>query len=796
VTARVTDDDFVAAVEHVIAAGQAACEALDTTVETLAEGCRARLRGRPMPEVVDGLIAGGGREVRLASAEAFRDFERAVAAMRAGVARGLVDDHGLTLTEVADQLNISRQAASRLYQAYSKRPVDPTARKRRKSATGTPGVRSEREDMTIFATGKPRLEQLIPGQCRPGGQPDAELIAESVPHIVFTASPDGATTYFNRQGTEYTGLPAETNYGWNWFTLVHPADVQRAGNAWQHAIATGTEFDCDYRIRRHDGTFRWHAARAVPLRNEDGRIHLWVSTATDIESHKQREISLREVEQEASAALTLLESIEAAAPIGFALVDRDFRIVRMNQLLARVNGGAAADQIGRTVAEVLPDLWPRLEAIYGKALGGEAVSNLDLSVPNAEAPGQLRHWLASYYPVRVNDEIVGVGTVLFDITERREAEEFRRVVMDNMTEGLYALDADGRLTYMNPAASRMLGWTVEELLGKPMHETVHFQRADGSPIPAQDCPLLHVREQGRTIRILDDAFTRKDSSIFPIAYSSAPLQTGGTPPGVVVVFRDTTEEKEEQASLQRQSATLTWVGKIRDAIDEQRLTLHSQPIRALKSGRPSQELLLRMIGRDGELIQPGSFLPTAEKYGLIGEIDRWVISEAIALAVDAGGIVEANISAASIGTVDLLPFIEHRLKETGADPANLVFEITETALMHDIAAGEAFAQSLAELGCALALDDFGTGFGSFTYLKRLPISYLKIDIEFVRDLVTNPANQHVVRAIVSLATAFGLQTIAEGVEDEATLQLLREEGVDYAQGYHLGRPAPLKGSCP
>jgi EAL domain-containing protein (putative c-di-GMP-specific phosphodiesterase class I) len=200
-----------------------------------------------------------------------------------------------------------------------------------------------------------------------------------------------------------------------------------------------------------------------------------------------------------------------------------------------------------------------------------------------------------------------------------------------------------------------------------------------------------------------------------------------------------------------------------------------------------------MIGRDGELIQPGSFLPIAERYGLIGEIDRWVIAQAIALAADSGGIVEANISAASIGTVDLLPFIEHQLKETGADPADLVFEITETALMHDIVAGEAFAQGLADLGCGLALDDFGTGFGSFTYLKRLPISYLKIDMEFVRDLVTNPANQHVVRAIVSLAQAFGLQTIAEGVEDEETLQLLADEGVDYAQGFHLGRPAPLDG---
>ncbi len=655
-------------------------------------------------------------------------------------------------------------------------------------------MRAETVAMTSTAREhRPRIERSSPARPRADRRADAKRFAESLPHIVFTASADGATTYFNKRGTEYTGLPAETNYGWNWLTLVHPDDVGRAEHAWKHAVATGTEFDCEYRVRRHDGAFRWHVVRAVPLRNEDGDIDLWIGTATDIEHHKQREFSLRELEQEATAAVTLLESIEAAAPVGFKLVDRDLRIVKINELLARVNGMPASEQIGRTVAEVVPHLWPRLEPIYRRALAGEAVTNLDLSVPNGEAPSQLRHWLASYYPVRVNDEIIGVGNVLFDITERKDAEEFRRVVMDNMAEGLYTLDADGRLTYMNPAASRMLGWTAEELLGKRMHETVHFQRADGHPIPAHDCPLMQVRTEGRVIRMRDDAFTRKDGSIFPIAYSSAPLQTGSTPQGVVVVFRDTTEEKAEQASVQRQLATLTWVGRIREAIDENRLILHAQPIEPLKGGPPSQELLLRMIGRDGELIAPGSFLPIAEQYGLIGEIDRWVIAQAISIAAHTDSIVEANISAASIGTVDLLSFIEHQLKETGADPAHLVFEITETALMHDIAAGEAFAKGLAELGCGLALDDFGTGFGSFTYLKRLPISYLKIDMEFVRDLVKNPANQHVVRAIVSLANAFGLHTVAEGVEDEATLHLLRDEGVDYVQGFHVGRPAPLDG---
>jgi EAL domain-containing protein (putative c-di-GMP-specific phosphodiesterase class I) len=121
-----------------------------------------------------------------------------------------------------------------------------------------------------------------------------------------------------------------------------------------------------------------------------------------------------------------------------------------------------------------------------------------------------------------------------------------------------------------------------------------------------------------------------------------------------------------------------------------------------------------------------------------------------------------------------------------------VFELTETAVVQDKAATENFALRIHGLGCRLALDDFGTGYGGFTYLKQLPIDFLKIDIEFVRDLATNPASRHVVEAVVALATGFGLQTVAEGVEDSQTLEMLREYGVDYAQGYHVGRPAPLE----
>ena len=120
-----------------------------------------------------------------------------------------------------------------------------------------------------------------------------------------------------------------------------------------------------------------------------------------------------------------------------------------------------------------------------------------------------------------------------------------------------------------------------------------------------------------------------------------------------------------------------------------------------------------------------------------------------------------------------------------------MFEITETALIKDAAAALAFAERLHELGCKLALDDFGTGYSGFTYLKQLPLDYLKIDIEFVRDLATNPASSHVVKAVVALARGFDLKTVAEGVEDAETLVLLGELGVDLAQGYHIARPGPI-----
>jgi EAL domain-containing protein (putative c-di-GMP-specific phosphodiesterase class I) len=287
-------------------------------------------------------------------------------------------------------------------------------------------------------------------------------------------------------------------------------------------------------------------------------------------------------------------------------------------------------------------------------------------------------------------------------------------------------------------------------------------------------------------------YVRPDGSEVWASVSVVPVrEPGGDLDVLFAQMVDITERKAREAELSAQLDEIGGLGEIRRAFAEDRFELHAQPIVDLVTGDTVQrELLIRMRAADGSLVPPGDFLPIAEKYGAIRDIDRWVIAQGAAHA--ARGIdVEINISAASIGDPELIAVIERELARTGADPSRLVFEITETALIEQTEVAVGLAETLRALGCRFALDDFGTGYGGFHYLKHLPMDFLKIDREFVRDAMSSEGDQHVIRAIVGLAQGFGLQTIGEGVEDEATLDLLREFGVDHAQGFHLGRPAPL-----
>ncbi|HYB22338.1 MAG TPA: EAL domain-containing protein, partial [Solirubrobacteraceae bacterium] len=235
------------------------------------------------------------------------------------------------------------------------------------------------------------------------------------------------------------------------------------------------------------------------------------------------------------------------------------------------------------------------------------------------------------------------------------------------------------------------------------------------------------------------------------------------------------------------------LARLRCAIEHGLFVLHFQPIVSVGDRRVCHhEALIRLADRpDGRLLAPALFLPAAERYGLIADIDRLVLDRVIALlAEDANWRIAVNVSALSVTDGTLLAHIASRLQWHGVEPSRLLIEITETAAISDMAGAREFCIGVLTLGCGLALDDFGAGFRSLEYLKRLPFSHLKIDGEFIRQLPSSRIDQLLVSAIAGVARGMGAKTVAEFVGDEATLELLRSYGVDYAQGFAVGGPEP------
>jgi diguanylate cyclase (GGDEF)-like protein/PAS domain S-box-containing protein len=539
---------------------------------------------------------------------------------------------------------------------------------------------------------------------------------------------------------------------------------------------------------------------------------------------------------------------------------------------------------------------------------------------------------------------------------------YDRLALDNegiisaAGEGIFRTDPNGLLTYANPAALEMLGYSAEEMVGHRSHELFHHTRANGAAYPVSECAAGKSFTEGATRRITDELFWRKDGSSLAVDYTSTPIRQGGRIVGVVTVFDDVTHQRQMKEQLRHQadhdsltglfnrrrfeqevssqleyaqrysrpgalllmdldtfkfvndsyghpigdkvlsdvgaslsttvrrtdvvariggdefavllreaeeaeatavakkliaairarskptigasvgiapfdgdgektpdellvaadialyeakemgggttvlytgqsSQALTWVERIRGALDEDRLVVYSQPIIDLETGDVArEELLVRMVDPHGDKIPPASFLPAAERFGLIHEIDLMVLTKAIELA-EGGTSVAVNVSVRTLTDPRYLIALEETIA-AGSDPGRFNFEITETAAVANMSDAQEFARRIRELGCSLSLDDFGTGFSSFTYLKHIPAQYLKIDIEFIRELEKNPADQQLVQAIVSIARGLGQKTVAEGVEDEETLATVRKLGVDYAQGFHLGRPEPTERERP
>ncbi len=246
---------------------------------------------------------------------------------------------------------------------------------------------------------------------------------------------------------------------------------------------------------------------------------------------------------------------------------------------------------------------------------------------------------------------------------------------------------------------------------------------------------------------------------------------------------------------------MKWVSRITSAVEDDRLELHFQPIIGVGEDKPAQpdhyELLLRMRDENNQLVRPDLFIPSAERYNLMSTLDRWVIHEAFTRLADRNPDGEArytlaiNLSGSSLSESRFLDFVVEELTKQQLPRGAICFEITETAAISNLSQVVHFMQAVKVLGCKFALDDFGSGLSSFSYLKTLPVDYLKIDGHFISNIADDPVDESMVRAIHEVGNALGIETIAERVETEAVLDKLAEIGIEYAQGFYIARPAPV-----
>jgi len=257
----------------------------------------------------------------------------------------------------------------------------------------------------------------------------------------------------------------------------------------------------------------------------------------------------------------------------------------------------------------------------------------------------------------------------------------------------------------------------------------------------------------------------------------------------------------DDVDLAQRHGEMEWVTRLKRALEEDRFVLYRQHIVAVggdSNGTFFEELLLRLRDEKGEIVPPGAFIPAAERYNLMPELDRWVVRNAVRYVAERiggsgqSGMCFINLSGASLSDESFFSYVQEEIATVGLPPGRLCFEITETTAISNMARAVSFIKSIRSAGCHFALDDFGSGLSSFSYLKAIPVDFLKIDGSFIKDVISDPMDLAIVESINRIGHVANLKTIAEHVENAETLEALKKIGVDYAQGFYVHRPTAIE----
>jgi PAS domain S-box-containing protein len=477
-------------------------------------------------------------------------------------------------------------------------------------------------------------------------------------------------------------------------------------------------------------------------------------------------------------------AVEAALD-SIITVDPEGRVVNWNPAARRTFGYDREQATGQDVSELI--VAPAQRAVYNEAFArfvrGEApgFAGRRFEMLAQRADGTVLPVEISV--TRADSDPPTFTAFLRDVAQQkhREAERDRLADMVRSAEdAMLSTNLDFTIIAWNPAAERIYGYRADEIVGMKLEQLVPPDRRD-------ELDALAATVSGGETVSVETTRLRQDGEIIDVSLRVYPVRDEvGKITGYTSVGRDITDRRRRERERRIDREREAWQHQVEEALDEDGLEFHRQPVLDLHSGEISHHELLLRLRADGELIPPGKFLPHVENSPLMRRIDRWAIKRGIELAAEHP--VAINLSAKSLSDAGIAATVQGALDRVGADAGDVTFEITETTAAENLEAAHALTTALRALGCGVALDDFGTGYGSFTYLLRMPVTALKVDMEFIRALGDEPQDQRVVRSILSVAQNFGLRTVAEGVEEEHTLKLLRSMGVDCAQGYLIGHP--------
>jgi diguanylate cyclase (GGDEF)-like protein/PAS domain S-box-containing protein len=590
-----------------------------------------------------------------------------------------------------------------------------------------------------------------------------------------------------------------------------------------------------------EGSAGLHEGR---LRRSDGEVRLieYSHTVLDDGEHLLtvlRDITdRRRVEAAARRAASIVEHTDDAI---IAETARG-RITEWNAGAERLLGYTASEAVGRPLRMVIPsEQLADIQAVLDRVLSGEAIKSYEME--GVRKDGSRVDISVTVSPMR--DEhgvIVGASSIVRDISDRKRVEQELRhhADHDSLTGLLNRRRLDEELTREVALSARhpeipgallvadldnfklvndTLGHragdelikAVARLLRSRVRASDVLGRLGGDEfavlLPHTDLPQAQVVAESLRMAV-SELQTHAGGRPVRVSMSVGVAPLGGGRSGEdslaladIAMYAAKERGRDRVAVLDTEHERTRLTGRLglsqrtRAAIEEGRLELHAQRIVDVATQRADRHELLLRVRDGGGLLLPASFIAAAEREGMIKDIDRWVVGEAVALlAADRadGDVYHVNLSAISICDHEVLALIERAIRDAEVDPGRLVFEFTETAALVDIVAARAFARGLQEIGCACALDDFGAGFSSFTHLKQLPVDFLKIDGGYIKPLPGSETDRVLVKALVDVAHRLGKRTIAEHVGSGPALMLLRDYGVDFAQGYALGMPRPRR----